>query len=75
MLSEKRIKVVVSIETNLNAFKRLARGRKMQKIASDVRVGRVRVGDWKRKRSKLEKWSCDRNSEDVLKGRKSMKRC
>lgn len=75
MLSEKRIKVVVSIETKLKAFKRLARGRKMQKIASDVRVGRVPVGDWKRKRSKLEKWSCDHNSEDVLKGRKSMKRC
>lgn len=75
MSSEKRKKVVVSIETKLEALKRLDRGETMQQIASDLGVGRVTVGDWKRKRSELEKWSCDRNSEDALKGRKSMKRC
>lgn len=34
---------------------------------SGLGVGRVTVGDWKRKRSELEKWSCDCNSEEHLK--------
>lgn len=75
MPNEKRKKVVVSIETKIAAIKRLDAGESMQKIADELGVGRVTVGDWKRNRKALEKWSFDRHSENAVKIRKTMKVC
>uniref|UniRef100_K7F4N8 HTH CENPB-type domain-containing protein n=1 Tax=Pelodiscus sinensis TaxID=13735 RepID=K7F4N8_PELSI len=60
-------KVVLSIEQKLEALKRLDKGESMLKIASELGVGRVTVGDWKRKRSELA-------SNEGLKNRKTMKK-
>uniref|UniRef100_K7G5U3 DDE-1 domain-containing protein n=1 Tax=Pelodiscus sinensis TaxID=13735 RepID=K7G5U3_PELSI len=75
MACGKRKKVVLSIEQKLEALKRINKGESMLKIASELCVGQVTVGDWKRKRSELEKWCSDRSSIEGLKDRKTMKKC
>uniref|UniRef100_K7FE06 HTH CENPB-type domain-containing protein n=1 Tax=Pelodiscus sinensis TaxID=13735 RepID=K7FE06_PELSI len=66
----KEKKVVLSIEQKLDALKRLHKGESTRKIASELSVG-----DWKRKRSELEKWCSDQPSSAGLKDRKMMKKC
>jgi hypothetical protein len=47
----------------------------MQKVAEEYGVGRVTVGDWKKKRSEVEKWCSGRTSTEGMKERKTMKKC
>lgn len=61
-MSGKRKRVVVSLETKWNALKRLDKGESIKKIAVELGVGEVTVGDWKRKRSDIEKWVNERVS-------------
>lgn len=53
-MSGKRKRVVVSLETKLNAVKRLDNGESIKKVATDLGVGEVTVGDWRRKRKEIE---------------------
>jgi transposase-like protein len=46
----KEKKMVLSIEKKLEALKRINKGNSMQKIASELGVRRVTVGDWNRKK-------------------------
>lgn len=62
VMSGKRKRVVVSLETKWNALKRLDKGESIKKIAVELGVGKVIVGDWKRKRSDIEKWVNERVS-------------
>ena len=55
MNSNKRKWVVVSIETKLEAVQRINNGESIKKLAEDLGVGAVNVGDWKRKRNEIEK--------------------
>jgi hypothetical protein len=75
MSSEKRKKVVVSMEQRLEALQRLDKGENIKKVAEEHGVARVTVGDWKKKRSEIEKWCSARASNEGLKGRKTMKKC
>jgi transposase-like protein len=75
MSSEKRKKVVVSMEQKLEALQRLDKGETMHKVAEEYGVGRVTVGDWKKKRSEIEKLCSARASNEGLKERKTMKKC
>uniref|UniRef100_A0A1B6LHZ8 HTH CENPB-type domain-containing protein n=1 Tax=Graphocephala atropunctata TaxID=36148 RepID=A0A1B6LHZ8_9HEMI len=55
-MSGKRKRIVVSLETKLKAIERLDKGETIKKVAAELGVGEVTVGDWKRKRSDIEKW-------------------
>jgi transposase-like protein len=55
MSSEKRKKVVASMEQKLEALQRLDKGETMQKVAEEYGVLRITVGDWKKKISEIEK--------------------
>ena len=56
-MSEKRKHVVLSLQDKLNAIERLDRGETIKKVASDLGVGEVTVGDWRRKRVQVEELS------------------
>ncbi|KAG8198584.1 hypothetical protein JTE90_026482 [Oedothorax gibbosus] len=72
MSSGKR-KRVVSIETKLEAIQRIDNGESIKKVAEDLGVGTVTVGNWKRKRSELEKWCAEKANCSNLP--KTMKKC
>jgi transposase-like protein len=55
-MSGKRKRVVVSLECKFNAIKRLDRGESIKKVAQDLGVGEVTVGDWRRARKNIEQW-------------------
>ncbi|CAG9839408.1 unnamed protein product [Diabrotica balteata] len=46
-MSGKWKRIVVSLKTKVNAFKRLDKGESIKKVVSDLGVGEVTVGDWK----------------------------
>lgn len=69
----KRKQKNVSIETKLEALKRLDKGETLNKVALDLGVGRQTVGDWKKKRSEIESWCAKRPNYNELDQRKSMK--
>lgn len=73
-MSLKRKRVVVSLETKLSAIKRLDKGESVKKVAADLGVGEVTVGDWRRKRKEIEQWVSKSVSggSDLL--RKTMKK-
>jgi hypothetical protein len=54
--------VVVSLDKKWNATKHLDQGETIKKVASDLCVGEVTVGDWSRKRVEIEKWCPQRAS-------------
>lgn len=72
MSSNKRKRVVVSIETKLEAIQRIHNGESIKKVAEDLGVGAVTVGDWNRKRNELEKWCAEKANCSL---RKTMKKC
>ncbi|XP_046686190.1 jerky protein homolog-like [Homalodisca vitripennis] len=73
-MSLKRKRVVVSLETKLSAIKRLDKGESLKKVAADLGVAEVTVGDWRRKRKDIEQWVNKSVSDgsDLL--RKTMKK-
>jgi hypothetical protein len=70
MSSEKRKKVVVSMEQKLEALQKLDKGETKQKVAEEYGVGHVTVGDYKKKRTEIEKWCSARASNEGMKERK-----
>ena len=56
----KRKRVVLSLEDKLNAIKHLDQGETLKKVASDLGVGEVTVGNWRRKRAQIEEWVTQR---------------
>lgn len=74
-MSEKRKRVCVPLEKKLEALKRVDRGHTIRKVANELGVGEVTVGDWKRRRQELEEW-CWRSFEtdSVRVKRKTMKK-
>ncbi|XP_071043106.1 jerky protein homolog-like [Parasteatoda tepidariorum] len=71
-MSSNKKKRVVSIETKLEAIQRLDKGESIKKVARDLGVGAVTVGDWKRKRNEIEIWSAEKANCSL---RKTMKKC
>lgn len=67
----KRKKVVVSIETKLEALKKLDSGYTIKAVAAMYGVGEVTVGDWRRNRKTFEQWFSNQASSTT--GRKTMK--
>jgi hypothetical protein len=61
-MTRKRKCVVVSLDKKWNATKHLDQGETIKKLASDLCVGEVTVGDWRRKRVEIEKWCPQRAS-------------
>jgi transposase len=68
--------VVMSLQIKLDVIKRLDQGETIKKVTSDLGVGEVTVGDWKRKRGENEKWCSQRASisADENASRKTMKK-
>lgn len=52
----KRKKLVILIETKLEALKWLDTGESINKIVANLGVGEVTVRDWRRNRTKIEQW-------------------
>lgn len=73
-MSEKRKRMVVSLETKLSAIKRLDNGESLRKVAADLGVGEVTVGDWRRNRKNIEKWVNESVSAGSGSTRKTMKK-
>uniref|UniRef100_A0A1B6GWK2 HTH CENPB-type domain-containing protein n=1 Tax=Cuerna arida TaxID=1464854 RepID=A0A1B6GWK2_9HEMI len=74
-MSAKRKRVVVSLETKLNAIRRLDNGESIRTVAKDLGVGEVTVGDWRRKRAELEKWGAQSLNSNCNSERKTFKKC
>lgn len=69
----------MSLEDKLKAIKRVDAGETLKKVAKDLGVGEVTVGDWRRKRESIEQWCSQKTVSgqiDKLKNsRKTMKTC
>lgn len=73
-MSGKRKHVSVSLDVKLETLKRLDAGESIKKLASELGVGEVTVGDWRRKRQKIEKFSVGNfKRDDCFKERKTMR--
>lgn len=72
MMSGKRKSTIVSIETKLNAIKRFDKGESIKKVAKELGVGKVTLGDWRRKRSEIEGWASQSSSFYNISNRKTM---
>ncbi|XP_043465305.1 jerky protein homolog-like [Leptopilina heterotoma] len=70
-MSQKRKKVMVSVEKKLEAIRRLDKGEIIRKVADDYGVGETTVGDWRRNRSELEQFRII--SGNAMTSRKTMK--
>ncbi|XP_051153380.1 jerky protein homolog-like [Leptopilina boulardi] len=70
-MSQKRKKVIVSVEKKLEAIRRLDKEEIIRKVAADYGVGKTTVGDWRRNRSKLEQFGIIFG--DAMTSRKTMK--
>lgn len=70
-MSQKRKKVVVSVEKKLEAIRRLDEGEIIRNVAADYGVGETTVGDWRRNRACLERFATI--SGDAITSRKTMK--
>lgn len=73
-MSEKRKKVVVTMEEKLRAVNRLDSGESAKKIALELGVGKSTVGDWKKNRSEIEKWCANQVTGSGIKVRKTMQK-
>lgn len=70
--SNKRKRVVISLQEKLKAVRRLDNGELLKNIAKDLGVGVSTVAEWRKNREKLEKWCSVLSSPTPA--RKSMKR-
>ena len=70
---KKRKRIVVSIETKIEALKRLDKGVSIKSVALHLGVGEVTVGDWKRNRAQIEKYFADKTNCSQV--RQTMKHC
>lgn len=75
-MSAKRKRVVVSLKTKFEAIRRIDNGETIKKVAAELGVGEVTVGDWRRNRAEIEKWCSQRATiGNVNNPRKTMKEC
>ncbi|KAK9753286.1 Tc5 transposase DNA-binding domain [Popillia japonica] len=70
--TNKRKRVVISLQEKLKAVRRLDNGDLLKNIANDLGVGVRTVAEWRKNREKLEKWCSVLSSPTPA--RKSMKR-
>lgn len=63
----------VSMETKLDALKRIDNGESFNKVALDLGVGRSTILGWKKQRTEIESWCAKRMCNDTISDRKSMK--
>jgi hypothetical protein len=73
-MSGKRKTVVVSLETKFNAIKRLDSGESIKKMAADLGVGEVTVGNWRQKREEIKKYVNKSVSGGGVPSRKTLKK-
>lgn len=73
-MSGKNKRKFVSVQTKLEAIKRLDKGETIKKLAAEYGVGKVTVGDWRRHRLEIEQFCSQQCSEDTAQTRKSMKK-
>lgn len=73
-MSAKSKRKFVPMKVKLEALKRLDKGETIKKLAAEYGVGEVTVGDWRRNRNKIEKFSSEKCSEKWSCERKSMKK-
>ncbi|GBL73753.1 Jerky -like [Araneus ventricosus] len=72
-MSRKRKHVSVLLDAKRRTLKWLDAGESIKKIAKELGVGEVTVGDWRRNCAKIEKWSAgDLTPDDCLKNRRTM---
>ena len=71
-MSDKRKKVVVTMEEKLCALKRLDSGVAAKIIASELGVRKSTVGNWKKNRAEIEKWCVAQSNRSGMKVRKTM---
>jgi len=62
-----RKKVVVSVEKHLAALQTQDKGKTIERVAEELGIGHVIVGDWKRDGCKIENFCSDRPSNEELK--------
>lgn len=62
-----RKKVVVSVEQHLAALQTQDKGKTIERVAEELGIGHVMVGDWQRDGCKIEKYCSDRPSNEDLK--------
>lgn len=72
-MSGKNKRKFVSMITKLNAIKRLDAGETIKSVATDLGVGEVTVGDWRRNRIKIEQFCSQKCNETPGEKRKSMR--
>lgn len=73
MSGTKRKHSSVSMEVKFDALKRIDSGENVNKIASELNVGRSTVLGWKNKRSEIESWCLKRVCTQSINQRKTMK--
>lgn len=73
-MSGKAKRRFVPIKIKLEALKRLDNGETLKKLAAEYGVGEVTVGDWRRNRDKIEKFSTNKCSNISTCVRKTMKK-
>lgn len=72
--SEKRKRVVVCMESRLDALKRIDKGESLKSIALSFGVGESTVGDWKKKRKDIESFCSKLDSKKALESRSTLKK-
>jgi len=74
-MSAKRKHVRLTLEEKIDAIRRVEKDETIKKVAQELGVGAVTVGDWLRNWNKLEEWISQRTSQKKIDGtkRKTMK--
>lgn len=73
-MSEKRKRVVVTMEKRLSVLKRIDKGESVMKICSELNVGKSTVNDWRRDRRSIEDFCAQMESDKNLKTRCTKKK-
>ncbi|KAG8259724.1 hypothetical protein J6590_108524 [Homalodisca vitripennis] len=71
-MSERRKKIVVSMEEKFRAIQRMDAGESWITIAKELGVGKSTVGDWKKNRLVIEEWCKAQSSTSEIRQRKIM---
>uniref|UniRef100_A0A1B6GQ91 HTH CENPB-type domain-containing protein n=2 Tax=Cuerna arida TaxID=1464854 RepID=A0A1B6GQ91_9HEMI len=73
MSDKKRKWCFVSMDMKLDTLKRIDNGESVNKVASELNVGRSKVIGWKKTRTEIESWCSKRLCTESIVERKSMK--
>jgi hypothetical protein len=62
-----RKKVIISVEQHLSALQTQDKGKTIERVAEELGIGHVIVGNWKRDGFKIDNYCSDRPSNEELK--------